>query len=67
VNVTAISVPVYVTLKPLLHKYVDQDTEWKREEHKRRERQRKNMMENKKREVWKCQDEEEWMKKDNLK
>jgi hypothetical protein len=59
VNVPAISVLVYVTLKPLFHNYVDQDTKWKREEQKRRERQGKKMTENKNRKDGKCQDEEE--------
>jgi len=67
VNVIAISVPVYVSLKPLLHSYVDQNTKWKTEERKRSERQRKKMTENKNRGDGKCQDEEEWMKKENLK
>ena len=67
VKVIAISVLVYVTLEHQLHSYVDQNTKWKREEHKRREMQRKKMTENKNRGDGKCQDEEEWMKKENLK
>jgi len=66
-KVIAISVLVYVTLKHTLQSYVDPNTKWKREEDKRREMLRKKMTENKNRGDGKCQDEEEWMKKENLK